>query len=152
MYFVRQKEIFNYTKCINLHRTFKVTSSQNMYISKLLWSLQNPESLIMRMFRTVTVSAVLYVLMARLINSINCLLKIVLAECWHQFQIHFLCVSDNSTYATLSYYKCMRTFCSEIRKGSFLEIIKSCTQGYLRALLNRSTRAGSQWWTLIDTR
>jgi hypothetical protein len=100
MYFVRHNEIFNYTKCINLHRTFKVTSSQNLYISKLLWSLQKPVSLIMHMFRTVTVSAVLYILIARLINSINCLLKILLAECWHQFQINFLCVSDNSTYAT----------------------------------------------------
>jgi len=51
-----------------------------MYISKILWSLQKRnEFSIMHVF-WMTVSSVLYVLIARLINLINCLLKIVLAK------------------------------------------------------------------------
>jgi len=98
MYIMRRREIFNDTDCINLQKTSNVIRFQNMYISKILGSFQRHEISIMHVL-WMTVSSVLYVLIARLINFINCLPKIVSAECWHQFQIS-LCVSQNSTYAT----------------------------------------------------
>jgi hypothetical protein len=41
MYFVRQKEIFNITNCINLHRTFKVTCAFLIYQSFFIHQLMH---------------------------------------------------------------------------------------------------------------
>jgi hypothetical protein len=86
------------------------------------------------------ISSILQVLNARLTYLINCLLKIMLTTCWHQFKISFLCVPQKCISTTRVITNAWDHSTLKLENAVSFEIKMSSIQGIFQHSYTRKGR------------